>query len=31
MALKGDPKFEGKPTRGLKIDIRTLVKFHESS
>ena len=31
MTLKGDAKFEGKLTRGLKNDIRNLVKFHASS
>ena len=31
MTLKGDAKFKGKLTRGLKSDIRNLVNFHESS
>ena len=31
MTLKGDAKFKGKLTRGLKIDIRNLVNFHASS
>ena len=31
MTLKGDAKFKGKLTRGLKIDIRNLVNFHVSS
>ena len=31
MALKGDVKFKGKLTRGLKNDRRNLVNFHESS
>ena len=31
MALKGDAKFKGKLTHGLKNDIRNLVNFHESS
>ena len=31
MTLKGDVKFKGKLTRGLKNDIRTLVNFHASS
>ena len=31
MELKGDAKFKGKLTRGLKNDIRNLVNFHASS
>ena len=31
MTLKGDAKFKGKLTRGLKNDIRNLVNFHVSS
>ena len=31
MKLKGDAKFKGKVTRGLKNDIRNFVNFHESS
>ena len=31
MSLKGDAKFKGKLTRGLKNDIRNLVDVHESS
>ena len=31
MKLKGDAKFKGKLTRGLKNDIRNLVNFHASS
>ena len=31
MTLKGDAKFKGKMTRGLKNDLRNLVKFHASS
>ena len=31
MTLKGDTKFKGKLTRGLKNDIRNLVNFHASS
>ena len=31
MTLKEDPKFKGKLTRGLKIDIRNLVNFLASS
>ena len=31
MAQKGDSKFKGKLTRGLKNDIRDLVNFHASS
>ena len=31
MKLKGDAKFEGKLTRGLKNEIRNLVNFHTSS
>ena len=31
MALKGDAKFKGKLTCGLKNDIRSLIKFHASS
>ena len=31
MILKGDAKFKGKLTRGLKNDIRNLVNFHMSS
>ena len=31
MRLKGDAKFKGKLTRGLKNDIRNLVDFHASS
>ena len=30
MTLKGDAKFKGKLTRGLKNDIRNLVNFHAS-
>ena len=30
MKLKGDAKFKGKLTRGLKNDIRNLVNFHVS-
>ena len=30
MTLKGDAKFKGKLTRGLKNDIRNLVNFHVS-
>ena len=30
MTLKGDAKFKGKLTRGLKNGIRNLVNFHES-
>ena len=31
MTLKGDAKFKGKLTRGLKINIRNLINFHASS
>ena len=31
MTLKGDGKFKGKLTRGLKKDIKNLVNFHSSS
>ena len=31
MTLKGDAKFKGKLTRGLKNDIRNLVSSHTSS
>ena len=31
MTLKGETKFKGKPTCGLKNDIRNLVNFHASS
>ena len=31
MTLKGDAKFKGKLTRGLKNDIRKLVNFYASS
>ena len=31
MTLKGDAKFKGKVTRGLKNDIKNLVNFHASS
>ena len=31
MSLKGDAKFKGKLTRGLKNDIRNLLDVHESS
>ena len=31
MTLKGDAKFKGKLTRGLKNDIKNLVNFHASS
>ena len=31
MTLKGDAKFKGKLTCGLKNDIRNLVNFHASS
>ena len=31
MTLKGDAKFSGKLTRGLKNDIRNVVNFHASS
>ena len=31
MTLRGDAKFIGKITRGLKTDIRNLVNFHASS
>ena len=31
MTLKGDAKFIGKLTRGLKNDVRNLVNFHVSS
>ena len=31
MTLKGDAKFKGKVTRGLKNDIKNLVNFHVSS
>ena len=31
MTLKGDAKFKGKLTRGLKNDLRNLVNFHASS
>ena len=31
MTLKGDAKFKGKLTRGLKNDIRNFVNFHASS
>ena len=31
MKLKGDPKFKGKLSRGLKTDIRNLVNFHVSN
>ena len=31
MTLKGDAKFKGKMTRGLKNDIRNLVNFHASN
>ena len=30
MILKGNPKFKGKLTRGLKNDIMKLVNFHRS-
>ena len=30
-ALKGDAKFKGKHTRGLKNNIRNLINFHGSS
>ena len=30
MTLKGDAKFKGKPTCGLKNEIRNLVNFHAS-
>ena len=31
MTLKGDAKFKGKLTRGLKNDTKNLVNFHASS
>ena len=31
MTLKGDVKFKGKLTRGMKNDIRNLVDFHANS
>ena len=31
MILKGDAKFKGKLTHGLKNDIKNLVNFHRSS
>ena len=31
MTLKGDAKFKGKLTRGLKNDISNMVNFHASS
>ena len=31
LTLKGDAKFQGKFTCGLKNDLRNLVNFHESS
>ena len=31
MILKGDPKFKGKLTCGLKNDLRNSVNFHSSS
>ena len=31
MTLKGDAKFKGKLTCGLKIDIRNVVNFHATS
>ena len=31
MTLKGDAKFKGKMTCGLKNDVRNLVNFHEGS
>ena len=31
MTLKGDPKFKGKLTCGLKNDIRNFINFHASS
>ena len=31
MTLKGDAKFKGKLTHGLKNDIRNLVNFHASN
>ena len=31
MTLKGDVKFKGKLTRGLKNDIKNMVNFHASS
>ena len=31
MTLKGDPKFKGKLTGGLKNDIRNFINFHASS
>ena len=31
MTLKSDPKFEEKPTRGLKNDMRNLAKFQQST
>ena len=31
MILKGDAKFRGKLTRGLKNDIRNLLNFHANS
>ena len=31
MSLKGDAKFKGNLTRGLKNDIRNLVNFHATS
>ena len=31
MALKGDAKFNGKLTRGLRNDIRNMANFHGSS
>ena len=31
MALKGDAKFKGKLTRGLKNDIKNLVNFNASN
>ena len=31
MTLKGDAKFKGTLTRGLKSDIRNLVNFHASN
>ena len=31
MTLKGDAKYKGKLTRGMKNDIKNLVNFHASS
>ena len=31
MTLKGDAKFKGKLTRGLKNDLRNVVNFHANS